>query len=47
MNSSVKKLSVAVAAALFVAACGGSAASPSAIALPDWQDLRADVEVGR
>lgn len=32
MKSTMKKLSVAVAAALFVAACGGSTASPSASA---------------
>ncbi len=33
MKSTMKKLSVAVAAALFVAACGGSTASPSASAV--------------
>jgi phosphate transport system substrate-binding protein len=33
MKSTMKKLSVAAAAALFIAACGGSAASPSASAV--------------
>jgi phosphate transport system substrate-binding protein len=42
MKSTMKKLSVAVAAALFVAACGGSTASPSASAAALTGDISID-----
>ena len=42
MKSTMKKLSVAVAAALFIAACGGSTASPSASAAALTGDISID-----
>jgi phosphate transport system substrate-binding protein len=42
MKSTMKKLSVAAAAALFIAACGGSAASPSASAVALTGDISID-----
>jgi phosphate transport system substrate-binding protein len=42
MKSTMKKFSVAVAAALFIAACGGSAASPSASAVALTGDISID-----
>ena len=46
MKSTMKKLSVAAAAALFIAACGGSAASPSASAVALTGDISIDGCIG-